>query len=186
MDEEARKVCIGDIVYLKIVDPDNAGSGWLCAEGHLNDTIFCSSVSEEFHHGLWEIYAQNQYSSMNEYLEALLLKKLNSEDSAKNAIVDLKKGEKKDQQSEMLHQLEKAAANEQKLNDRMHQSKVITFYRIVVCSVMRIRVFAYLVAQSTLTLVLYISNSSSYRLVHPWFLGTLFNFAMSNQNDFLV
>ena len=51
---------------------------------------------------------------------------------------------------------------------------------------MRIRVFAYLVAQSILTLVLYISNSSSYRLVHPWFLGTLFNFAMSNQNDFLV
>jgi hypothetical protein len=186
MDEEARKVCIGDIVYLKIVDLDNPGSGWLCAEGHLNDTIFCSSDSEEFHHGLWEIYAQNQYSSMNEYLEALLLKKLNSEDSAKNAIVDLKKGEKKDQQSEMLHQLEKAAANEQKLNDRMHQSKVITFYRIMVCSVMRIHVFAYLVAQSTLTLVLYISNSSSYRLVHPWFLGTLFSFAMSNQNDFLV
>ena len=127
MEEEARKVCIGDVVYLKLVDPDNAGSGWLCAEGHLNDTIFCSNVSEEFHHGLWEVYIQNQYSSMNEYLEALLLTKLNAEDTVKSGVSDLKKGEKKDQQSEMLHQLEKAAANEQKLNERIYQSKVSTF-----------------------------------------------------------
>lgn len=132
-----KKVCIGDIVYLKLVDLDNASSGWLCAEGHLNDGIFCSSVSEEFHHGLWEVYIQNQYSSMNEYLEALLLVKLTSrEDPAKGtSSLDAKGGEKKDQQYEMLHQLEKAAANEQKLNERMYQSKVgwITLNNWVVC-----------------------------------------------------
>ena len=127
MEEEINKICIGDIVYFKSTDLGNTNSYWICAEGHLNDAIFCSSMSEEFHHGLWEVYIQYQYSSMNEYLEALLLTKLTSgNEVAKGSAftAESQKDEKRDHHSEMLHQLEKAAANEQKLNERIYLSKV--------------------------------------------------------------
>jgi hypothetical protein len=122
MEEEIKKVCIGDTIFLKHVDA--TASGWLCADGHLNDGVYCSSMSEEFHSGLWEVYIQNQYSSMNEYLEAISVSNELSEGAEHSANTIKDKADKKDQQSEMLHQLEKAAANEQKLNERLFQSKV--------------------------------------------------------------
>lgn len=111
MEEAQLKVCIGDIVYLRQVDaPEGA---WICAEGHLGDSVYASSVSEEFHNGLWEVYVQNQYSAMNEYQEALAVQALQGTISAGN-----------DHGDSMLLQLEKAAANEQKLNERVFNSKV--------------------------------------------------------------
>ena len=107
MEDESKKVCIGDIVFLRQVE--SAGGAWVCAEGHLGDNVYASSVNEEFHNGLWEVYVQNQYSAMNELQEALVMSQ------SQGAT---------DHGDSMLHQLERAAANEQKLNERMYQSKV--------------------------------------------------------------
>ena len=107
MEDESKKVCIDDIVFLRQVE--GAGGAWICAEGHLGDNVYASSVNEDFHYGLWEIYVQNQYSAMNEFQEALALSQ--SQGATDHA-------------DSMLHQLERAAANEQKLNERMYQSKV--------------------------------------------------------------
>ena len=107
MEEESQKVCIGDIVFLR--QAEGAGGAWICAEGHLGDNVYASSVNEEFHNGLWEVYVQNQYSAVNDLQEALLLPHTQSNT---------------DHGDSMLHQLEKAAANEQKLNERVYQSKV--------------------------------------------------------------
>ena len=101
------KVCIGDIIFLRQVE--SAGGAWVCAEGHLGDNVYASNVNEEFHNGLWEVYVQNQYSAMNELQEALVMSQTQGAT---------------DHADSMLHQLERAAANEQKLNERMYQSKV--------------------------------------------------------------
>ncbi len=106
-------MCIGDIVYLRQVE--GAGGAWICAEGHLGDNVYASSVSEEFHNGLWEVYVQNQYSAMNELQEALAMSQVQVQGSNSGS---------NDHGDSMLHQLERAAANEQKLNERMYQSKV--------------------------------------------------------------
>jgi hypothetical protein len=123
---------VGDIIYMKLEDN---GNGWLCAEGHLGDNVYVSADPEDFHNGLWEVHAQNQYSSYNEYEEAVITQRLRSDfvddeedllalhfggiDPINNKVFD-------PHVVELTRQLRRAALNEQKLNERAMNTKIGT------------------------------------------------------------
>ena len=136
--ESLLKLRIGDIIYLKLEDD---GEGWLCAEGHLGENVFLSTNTEDFHYGLWEVHVQNQYSSYNEYEEALgtsysrSLDTLDDADEEEDQVALYLQGSDSqaskttlDDQTgkEMFKQLRRAALNEQKLNERAMSTKVGT------------------------------------------------------------
>jgi hypothetical protein len=140
------KLRIGDIVYLNL--EENVQGGWLCAEGHLGDNVFLSTNPEDFHYGLWEVHVQNQYSSFNEYEDAINSHRSrdneefleDEEDDVAMYLGDSSTTETSEdsaidsQGQEMLRQLRRAALNEQKLNERAMSTKIgtpVTFGDVV-------------------------------------------------------
>ena len=119
MDFDLSKIRIGDIVYLTPQQSEGL-TAWLCASGHLDDNVFLTSDNSDFFYGLFEVCVQNQYSSMNEYDEAILVQNI------QDSLVVTKSHSNSDQFADMLHQLEKAAMNEQILNEKLMQSKIGT------------------------------------------------------------
>lgn len=112
-------VRIGDYIALRNSKPND---GWLCSEGLISDELFVVKARDDFDDCLWEIHVQNQYSAMKEYDEALQSGSItldhNESDDHTIAIGTTERT------AELLHNLHRAAINEQRLNEKLMALKI--------------------------------------------------------------
>lgn len=105
---------IGDYVLLQLSRPLH---GWLAAEGLLDNECSITNEADNFDSCIWEVHVQNQYSAAREYKEALLLSLESSDANNANNKSNPSKS------SDHLNQLQRAALNEQRLNDKLMSLK---------------------------------------------------------------
>ncbi|RYG63626.1 hypothetical protein EON64_15545, partial [archaeon] len=124
---------IGDFVLLQLCKPM---SGWLSAEGLLDSECYITNESDNFDNCVWQVHVQNQYSAAREYKEAILLSleaeegqtggSNSSDGGIKNSGTNNssnKNTSASKSSSEHLNQLQRAAINEQRLNDKLMMLK---------------------------------------------------------------
>ena len=106
---------IGDYVTLRHSKPQE---GWLRSEGMLSDGITLSKNEDNFENCIWEVHVQNQYTAVKEY-EEYLFAELYADGNSRNESF----------RSAVSHifsseQLGKAAANEERMNEKLMALKV--------------------------------------------------------------
>jgi hypothetical protein len=111
--DSSHSLKIGDYVTLKHAKPQE---GWLSSEGMLSDAITLCKDESYFENCIWEVHVQNQYTAVKEYEEALYAE-LCATDGPKKA---------ESLQSTMYSSdhLGKAAANEERMNEKLMALKL--------------------------------------------------------------
>jgi hypothetical protein len=123
-------VRIGDYIIFRHQKPND---GWLTSEGLLSEECFLSKSHDHFEDNLWQVHIQGQYSALQEYEEALsnyksstLHEHMKHDDDYDNEleqpIYHAHRSKKKSR--EVLSQLFKAAANENRLNEKLMEMKL--------------------------------------------------------------
>lgn len=112
---------IGDYVTLKF---SSLEPGWLSSEGLLDTQTFVTPNVNNFDDCIWELHVQNQYSATREYREALLMVKQEDRVNEDGTIHHSKLGSHRNVTKEHLAHLQRAAVNEQRLNEKLMKMKV--------------------------------------------------------------
>lgn len=120
---ETEPLKVGDIVLIRHAkQPDEL----LSSVGILNDECYVSKCIDRIENCLWEVHVQNQYSAMKEYHEGLLSGLFSGRDDEPDLRDFLARDgfENMRDSDDVLHQLQKDAFHEVRLNEKLMGMKL--------------------------------------------------------------